>query len=481
MAWAVILVGSLTWWLWAPGQLAARDMLVLDHPALTAAALGFGDTAARNVPQDGFLAVAGLVLPASWLVRVLIVAAAFLAAVAAIWLTRLLGSRSGWATAAAMTVAVLNPFVVERLLQGHWSLVIAAWLLPGIAAAALAGRPLLTGLGIVGASLTPTGALLATVTAVVVSRGRGRVLALLVGLAVSLPWLIPGLLAGSTAPARSAAAFAPRAEQWVGTAGALVGLGGVWNAEAVPASRASGFAVFGVVLFFLLALAWRRCPRPLLLLAVVGLGGAGLTWLAPGLTGWAVENVPGAGLVRDGQKLVMLAVPAYVALAGQMRREWLSGLVLAVAVLQVPDAPRELAQLAPAPVAVDGELAAFADGRDVLLPGRSTLTTRADGMVVVDPAAKAMSVVESGALFVDGQLADPPAPRWVAAMAAWGRRDLAALADLGVGVVADTEAGVVVETGAPARELPALGLGLLAWWLAVPWVLLAIAGARRRW
>ena len=48
-AWAVLLVGLLTWPLLRPGQLAARDMLVLDHPALTAAALGFGDLAARNV------------------------------------------------------------------------------------------------------------------------------------------------------------------------------------------------------------------------------------------------------------------------------------------------------------------------------------------------------------------------------------------------------------------------------------------------
>ncbi|MDR7330434.1 hypothetical protein [Corynebacterium guangdongense] len=484
MAWAVLLVGALTWPLLAPGELAARDMLVLDQPALSAAALGFGDTAARNVPQDGVLALAGQVVPASWLVRVLIIGAAGLAAGAAAWLTRLLRARAGLApsapaAAAAMTVAVLNPFIVERLLQGHWSLVIAAWLLPGVAAASLAGRPLLAGLGVIGASLTPSGALLATLTAVAAARGRRhRVGALLVGLAASLPWLVPGVLAASTAPSASAAAFAPRAEAWVGTAGALLGLGGIWNAEAVPASRAAGFAVFGVLLFLVLATAWRRCPRPLLLLAVLGLGGATLTWLAPGLTGWAVEHVPGAGLVRDGQKLVMLAIPAYVALAGLMRREWLAATVLALAVLQVPDAPRELTVLRPATVAVDEELVAFAGGRDVFFPGRSGLATRADGLVIVDPATKAMSVVESGALVVDGRVVDPPSPRWVAAGEAWARRDLARLAELGVGVVVD--GGTVVETGAAARPLPVPGLLLLAWWLALPWGLLAIAAARRR-
>lgn len=471
-------MGSLTWPLAAPGQLAARDMLVLDHPALSASALGFGDVAARNVPQDGFLALVGMVLPASWVVRALIVAAGLLAAAGAAWLTRLLRERpSAWASAAAMTVTVYNPFVVERLLQGHWSLVIAAWLLPGVAAAALARRPLLLTLGIVGASLTPTGALFATLAAIVLARGRDRWLALGTGIAVSLPWIIPGLLAASTAPAGSAEAFAPRAETGVGTAGALLGLGGIWNAEAVPASREAGFAVFGVLLAAVLLLAWRRCPPALLILAALGLGGAALTWLAPGLTGWAVEHIPGAGLLRDGQKLVMLALPAYVALAGLMRREWLAGAVITLALLQVPDAPREVAQLRPAQVELDEELIDFADGRDVFFPERSGLATRADGMVIVDPATKALSMVESGALVVDGHLVDPPSPRWTAAQRAWEAGDLDQLAALGIGVVVDGEQ--VVETGAPAQPLPALGLGLLAWWMLVPWLLIVARALRR--
>ena len=41
--------------------------------------------------------------------------------------------RGTFGRAAAMTVAVWNPFVVERLLQGQWSLAVAAWLLPLVA------------------------------------------------------------------------------------------------------------------------------------------------------------------------------------------------------------------------------------------------------------------------------------------------------------------------------------------------------------
>ena len=473
-AWAGLLIGLLTWALWAPGQLALRDMLVLDAPALSAAALGFGDLPARNVPQDGLLALLGTVVPASWVARLLILGGAVAGAVGATWLTRQ-ARGSGWAVAAAMTVVLWNPFVVERLLQGHWSLVIGAWLLPLIAAAGLAGRTWLVWAGMWVASLTPTGALFALLTGVAVSRGR-RITTLLFGLLTCLPWLIPGLLAADRAVAApaSVAAFAPRAEAAVATPGALLGLGGIWNAEAVPASREAGFALFGVVLLVVLLSAVRRCPPVLLGLGALGLGGALLAWLLPGVLGWVVATVPGTGLLRDSQKLVMLALPAYAALAGRLRADWLAGLAVALALLQVPDAPRALAQLAPVEVAVDTELVALADGRDVLFIDRTLLGTRDDGAVILDPHLKALSAVESGALSVDGQLVDPPSPRWSAAREAWFRGDVGELAELGVGVVVDGDR--VVETGAPART-PGTGLVLLAGWLLLPVVPVAAAVA----
>src|SRR5699024_6318971 len=145
-------------------------------------------------------------------------------------------------------------------------------------------------------------------------------------------------LGGAGASAESAAAFAPRAEGRVGTPGALAGLGGIWNADAVPASREAGFAVAGVLLFALLLTAARRVPAPLLWRAGAGLGGAVAAWLAPGVVGWLVAAVPGAGLLRDASKLTVLALPAYVAAAASTRT-WAAGLVLALTLLQVPDAP----------------------------------------------------------------------------------------------------------------------------------------------
>lgn len=439
------LVLALTWPFLVPGEaFALRDMMVFDSMALTRASLGWGDLPARNVPQDALLGI----LPHPVLfVRAFMVAAAGCAA----WAGYRLG-RTPFGRAAAMTVAVWNPFVVERLLQGQWSLAAAAWLLPLVA---LGLRPA-SGVAHWLASLTPTGALAAGVFA----RGRR-------GLAVTvltcLPWVIAGVAAGaaSTSSAASAAAFAPRAERYVGTLGALLGLGGMWNGQAVPASRSAGFALFGIALFALLALAWREVPRRWLALAGLGFGVALASWA--GLTAPVIQHVPGAGLLRDGQKWLILAVPAFVAAAGALEpRRALA--TCALAVLQVPDAPVAVAALTPTAVEVP---AVDHRGRDVLFESRPTLLT-IDGHPVVDPAPKAMNLVESGALTVDGVEVDPPSPRWFAAQAAID--DPARLRELGVGVVVHTDSSVQ-DTGAPARPLPPAGIALFALWCAVPLLL----------
>ena len=199
-AYGAVLVLALTWPFFVPGEaFALRDMMVFDAMALTRASLGWGDLPARNVPQDALLGI----LPSPVLfVRVFMVAAAAGAA----WAGHRLG-RTPFGQAAAMTVAVWNPFVVERLLQGQWSLAAAAWLLPLVA---LGVHPVST-LAHWLASLTPTGALVAGMFA----RGwRGVAVAVL----TCLPWVVAGFAASSpgTSSVAGAAAFAPRAEGHVG-------------------------------------------------------------------------------------------------------------------------------------------------------------------------------------------------------------------------------------------------------------------------
>ena len=470
--WAGVLIGLLLWPLFLPGQLALRDMLVLDSPALSAGALGVGDLPARNAPQDGLLAVLGQVVPASWVARVFLLAGAAAGAYGAVLLARHQGG-SRLSTLAALTLTLWNPFTVERLLQGHWSLVIAAWLLPLIAVLGLTGRLGWQWLAVWAASLTPTGAVFALLTAVATARHRLATLAF--ALACCLPWLVPGLVEGTTVSEASVAAFAPRAEAWVGTPGALVGLGGIWNADAVPASRELGFALVGVVLFAVLATRVRRVPVPLLILAGLGLGGALLAWALPGAFAWAATQLPGAGLLRDASKLTALALPAYVAAVASISR--FSGLVIALILLQVPDAPRALAPLTPQDITVDAALVERVAGRDTLLVGTTPLTHRPDGEIVLNPLLKALPTVESGALVVDGVLVDEPAPRWIAAMDAWETRDLARLEELGVGVIVDGDE--ITETAA-APQPRTLGLGLLLGWLAMPAVAAgALRNARR--
>ena len=105
---------------------------------------------------------------------------------------------------------------------------------------------------------------------------------------------------------------------------AALSFGGIWNAEVVPTSR-TGWA--GVALTVLLVLAagtavvrlvrGRARVTGLAALVVcwgVGYGLAVLSWAAPGALGWLAANVPGGGLLRDGSRLLGLAVPLVVVL-----------------------------------------------------------------------------------------------------------------------------------------------------------------------
>ena len=486
-AWSVICVGVLLWPLAGAGALIQRDMVVLPHPALSLSALGFGDLPARGTPQDGVLALAGLLFDATVLARLLLLLAGLAGAAGAAALARHVtgGDRLG-PQLAAVTVTIVNPFVVERLVQGHWSLVIAAWLLPGIAWAGLTGNLTALTVGLWAASLTPTGAVLGVVVAVGCSWHRPRLAtaAAGVGLLVVLPWLVPALLGGTGTGVGGTTAFAPRAEHLVGTAGALLGLGGIWNGAAVPASRSAGFAVFGVLLAVLLATGMRRCPRPLPILAGIGFGIALGWWLLPGAAAWSLAHTPGAGLLRDAQKWTALAVPAFAGLAALVaeRRTLLAGTVVLLAVLQVPDAPRAVGILGPVPADPAWiRLAEAADGRDVLVTDAGTITTYR-GRTVIDPRAKAVPLVEPGALRVDGELTDNPNPRWVRGVESWRVGDIDAVRTAGIGIVVDD--GEIHDLGGSPRRGWRwwVGLGLTGVWLAVPVltaVLRRVPAARR--
>ena len=454
LAWGFILVAAVCWPFALPGEFLWRDMALLDHPALSPSAFGGGSLPARNAPQDGFLAVVG----GAWAARVLIFAAAASSALtAARW------ARSTASAVSAMGVAVANPFVIERLLQGQWSLAVAAWLLPVIAWAGKQ-RNWVAWLAMWGASLTPTGGLFAVVTAAVTCRKRVA----LGGAVLCLPWAIPGMFypaaPGDTAAA--VAAFAPRAEEHVGTGGALLRLGGIWNAQA-----AIGFAICGVIVAIIALLGAWRVPVRLSILAAIGLGGAVFFWLVPGALVWSIDHVPGAALLRDSGKLTMLALPLYVASLGALPNLPAALATVAAAVQLIP-VPGRLGVLAPRDTGVDKQLVREIDGRVAFFPERANLV-EVPGGVAVDPYSKALAMVESGKLSVDGTVVDQASPQYRAALRAWEAHDMEQLARIGVGVVV-VDGAIAAETDAPRPQVP---WAFTALWMACP--LLAFAAIPR--
>ena len=241
----------------------------------------------------------------------------------------------------AATLAIWNPYVAERLLQGHWSLIVGYGCLPWVATAMLRLRepePRWADVGVLGfwialAGLTPTGLMLAATVALacVLAPGAGwprwRCAAVSLGAALiaALPWLTAAIVARSLAPsqAEGVAAFAARAEPGLGTLGTLASLGGIWNGEAVPSSRTTIFAVvaavvlLGIVLLGLPVAARRPAAVPLLCLAAVAVLVPAAMATGPGLAALeaTVRALPGLGVLRDAQKWIALAVPGY-ALAG---------------------------------------------------------------------------------------------------------------------------------------------------------------------
>lgn len=448
----VVLLGSLL----QPGVLLLRDMVVLNHPALHLSALGFGDLPARNAPQDGFLALIGHVLPASWMVRVLLFATAGIGAWAAYKLTRA-HTLSTLAAAAAITITLWNPFTIERLLQGHWSVALVAWLVPALLY--FHDRPGRQTLALWLCSLTPTGAVLGTTIAVIASRHH-RLRIAVTGLLVSLPWLVPSLITPPAAGAHKL--FIGRGEAFLDPITSFITLGGLWNSEAIPDSRHHGWIIAGIALFALLV--WHM-PRRWAITSSVAIALYCALWLGP--SDWVFAHAPGAALFRDSHKLALLLIPGYVTAATRLTNRWLAGLATGLAILQIPDAPIALSALSPLPALHQWHTPDRTPGDLLNLDSQGLITYQ--GRPLVDPLYKAESVVESGRLIVDKHLADPASRRYQQASAAWRANDTAALARLGVSqVLVDGTRTTIPHPAPPPKHRYLLGLALLLLWCAVP-------------
>ena len=369
---ALALTFAVTAPLLAPGYLLIRDAVSTPRSYLSDSALGLGEAAPRAVPQDFAVATLSAVIDGGVVVKVVLMAALFLAGWGAARLAAQLLPDAGLpGQLVATTVAIWNPYVAERLLQGHWSLLLAYGCLPWVARAVVRLR---TGpadraawasamFWIALAGLTPTGVILAATVALVciavpgtgIARIRCGAAVLVIAVLAASPWLTASALGTALGSSQSSglAPFAARAEPGLGTLGSLAGLAGIWNAEAVPYSRTTIFALvatavlLGIVALGLPAVLRRPSIAPLMILAGVTVLIVTAMATGPGvaLLQAIVERVPGMAILRDGQKWAALAMPGYalagagaVLTVGRRVRPGVSAVVFAVAMIAVlPD------------------------------------------------------------------------------------------------------------------------------------------------
>ncbi|MFN3003796.1 hypothetical protein [Mycolicibacterium wolinskyi] len=445
----------------APGYLLLRDAVSTPRSYLTDAALGLSEAAPRALPQDFFVALTSTVIDGGVVVKVLLVAALWLAGWGAARLVSLVVPPAGLAGQfIAATLAIWNPYVAERLLQGHWSLLVGYCCLPWVAATVVRMRTdgftwrAAFGLAfwIALAGLTPTGLMMAAAVALtcVAVPGDGwqrwRVAGCGLGLAVlaAVPWLVAAAVGGAVSsspdPAAGVRAFAARAEPGLATLGSLASLGGIWNSDAVPASRAGLFAVvaaavlLGIVALGLPVVLRKPAAVPLLVLAAFAVLMPAAMATGPGLA--VVESVtravPGLGVVRDGQKWVALAMPGYVLAAAAAPQ--------ALQRLRVP-AGAAAAVCCAAHIAVLPDLAWGVGGKVTTVQYPSGWAAAAD-VINDDPRPVAVLPPDSMRLFYWAGAAPvlDPLPRWV-------RADVLTTGDLFIG------GEIVPGEGARAREV----------------------------
>ncbi|GAC67221.1 hypothetical protein [Gordonia soli] len=537
-----------------PGHLLYRDAVSTPRSFVTDGALGVGDRAPRAVPQDWLIAMLSHVVDGGFVV----VALTFVALVAAGTGTGLLahrlvpaGGRGGAIVAAVVTI--WNPFVAERLLQGHWSLLIGCAALGWLVVLLLDLRdgesepghrdgPIWALLISVtaAAGLTPTGSVLAAIVLLTIgiplltirsrsshrARRRGAVAALpVIAVLGALPWLTAAVIGGASVTSGEAGvtAFAVRAEPGLGTLGTVAGLGGIWNADAVPSSRTIWWAAVATGCLLLVVAVGsarlvrdrRHLDRSVALLA--GLAVVTLLVIAVSATGvgesvlsWMVREIPGAGLFRDTQKFVALMVPfaavAAAAAVASMRRWVPVGFAVAAALLLVvaplPDQAWGVGDRIgrvhyPADWTAVADRITSDDGAVALWPSGTVRRYAFSADPSLDPTARLVraTVLEPGALSVDGVEVDPPderSQRVDEILAAGG--DPARLAAEGVGWVlveggdppaqlgrADvayrgTDLTLIRIDGASQRFDPSPTVRAIAWTTHLAWLVLVVGG-----
>ncbi len=305
------------------GYPLARDLVFVARQPFTDASVGLGGAAPRAVPLDAVVSVATVLLDGAVLARIALLLALVLAGWGMLRLTAPLGT---WARLAASGFAVWNPFVVERMALGQWALVTAYAALPWILLAAAryrrTGERGRAGLGraVVRLGVADTDRRAAGPRHLPEPPGQGGRVG--PGGSWSPGWCCscrgwcrrswaararrrtpPGWRCSRPAPT-------PRvARPWPWSAWAGSGTGSACRRRATRRWRSPRRSFVVLVLVLGLRRWWRVAGDLAPRMAGLGFGGLLLALLlttSPGQSAlrWAIDTVPGFGLLRDGQKFL---------------------------------------------------------------------------------------------------------------------------------------------------------------------------------
>ena len=342
------------------GVVLAYDLAWSPDPRLTPFALGTSTPAPRAVPSDAAGVVLGWVVGAGPAQALVLWGSLVMAGVGAARLARVLVPDLGAATASvAALAAIWNPFVMERLVVGQWTVLLGYAAVPHLVVTCLRVRAdrspgwapalglLACGLG--GANTVVIGAL-AVGGVLLFPRPRWAALGLATvgAIGVSAVWALPAVTAGVRSATTGVAAFAARPDTPLGVVGSLVSGGGFWNPASHPASRdVLLLAVVAMVVALVTVAAAARAAnrRGELAVLVPAVAGLLLAWMSAvdpfGVWSALVVVAPGGGVLRDAQKLLAPWVVLAAAGAGVLAQDLLrlrppAGAALAVMVAVLP-------------------------------------------------------------------------------------------------------------------------------------------------
>lgn len=482
-----VLVG-LPWF--QPGFVLSYDMvwvprLDLGRPDLW----GLGSALPRAVPSDAVVAVLGAVVDPQLVQRLVLLGALFLAGVGG---ARLVASAGLAGRMAAATLAIWNPYVLERLAIGQWPMLLGYAAILWLVAELRRDDPRLPTvvLALAGTALTPAGGLMGLAVGVLAGARFGLVRITMLAAVLNAPWLVSSFLRGSVqADPGGVEVFALRSEGLLGHVGTAFSLGGIWNADVVPEGRGSILVVVLTVTVWAVALlglgVLARAARPdlvaVVLVAAAGLAVAFTGWLAPTALEDLVTAFGPAAVLRDGARYLALVAPALVVgfglgtdrLVAVSRSRGLAaapavaGLLLPLAILpaladgiggrlEPVQYPRswETARLVVERSTVEGDLA--------VLPFTAYRAPSWNaGRPVLDPAGRFFDrpTVTDDRLVVSGRTVAGEDPRAAAVRRALASDDVPrALARLGIGIVVlDTTAPDADRAARSVRGLELLG------------------------